>query len=60
MLRNVLSFELSSGGLSDAYAVSIDAVLASLAEVVDFGVEVPEGDVAMAIKVLRPKVELQC
>ena len=48
MLRNVLSFELSSGGLSDAYAVSIDAVLASLAEAVDCGVEVPEDGVAMA------------
>lgn len=29
MLRNVLSFELSSGALSEAYAVSIDAAAAS-------------------------------
>ena len=47
MLRNVLSFELSSGGLSDAYAVSSDAVFASLAEAVDCGVVLPEDGVAM-------------
>ena len=50
MLRNVLNLELSSGGLSDAYAVSMDAVFASLAETVDCGVEVPEDGVAMAME----------
>ncbi len=50
MLRKVRSFELSSGGLSDAYAASSDAVFASLAEAKDCGVVVPDDGVAMMKK----------
>ena len=50
MLRNVRSFELSSGGLSDAYAVSSDAVFASLTEATDCGVVVPDDGVAMLME----------
>ena len=56
MLRNVFNFEVSSGGLSEAYAVSIDAVLASLAEVVDGVVEGAGDGVAIVIAAFVARV----